>query len=172
VLAKDGIAIITNPSNTVTNLTREQVIGIYSGTITNWSQVGGASEQIVVVSREEGSGTRAAFEEMVMGEELITAKAILQPSNGAVRTTDAGDAKAVGFLSFGYLDSSVKAVSIDGVEATVENALNGSYPIVRPLLFITKGQPAGLVKEFIYFCLGREGQEIVGEDYIPVISLD
>ena len=168
VLARDGIAIVAHPSQSVSNLTKEQVMQIFSGEITNWSEVGGANEDINVVSREEGSGTRAAFEEMVMGDALITATAILQPSNGAVRTTVAGDPNAIGFLSFGYIDSSVKALSIDGVAGTVANAKNGTYPIVRPLLFLTKGQPTGIVKEFIDFCLGPEGQAIVAEDYIPV----
>jgi phosphate transport system substrate-binding protein len=168
VLARDGIAIVAHPSQIVSNLTKEQVLQIFSGEITNWSEVGGADETINVVAREEGSGTRAAFEEMVMGDALITAMAILQPSNGAVRTTVAGDPNAIGFLSFGYLDSTTKALSIDGVAATVENAINGSYPIVRPLLFLTKGIPEGIVKEFINFCLGPEGQAIVAEDYIPV----
>jgi phosphate transport system substrate-binding protein len=170
LLAKDGIAIACNPSNNVTGLTKEQVKEIYAGTITNWSDVGGPDEDIHVVAREEGSGTRAAFEEMVMGEEtLITETAILQPSNGALRTTVASDPMAIGFLSFGYLDSSVKSISIDGVEGTKENALNGSYPIVRPLYFLTKEQPTGIVKEFIDFCLSTDGQKIAEEEgYIPV----
>ena len=168
VLARDGIAIVTHPSQTVSNLTKDQVQQIFAGEITNWSQVGVSSQDINIVAREEGSGTRAAFEEMTMGDSVIAATAILQPSNGAVRTTVAGDPNAIGFLSFGYLDSSTKALSIDGVAGTVENAKNATYPIVRPLLFLTKGQPEGIVKEFINFCLGSEGQEIVAEDYIPV----
>jgi phosphate transport system substrate-binding protein len=168
VLARDGIAIVSHPSQTVNNLTKDQVRQIFAGEITNWNQVGGANEDINVVAREEGSGTRAAFEEMTMGDSVITATAILQPSNGAVRTTVAGDPNSIGFLSFGYLDSSTQALSVDGVAGTVENAKNGTYPIVRPLLFLTKGQPEGIVKEFINFCLGSEGQEIVAQDYIPV----
>ncbi|MBN1367959.1 MAG: substrate-binding domain-containing protein, partial [Dehalococcoidales bacterium] len=127
-----------------------------------------SNSTITVVAREEGSGTRGAFEEMVMGEAVISATAILQPSNGALRTTVAGDPNAIGFLSFGYIDSSVKALSIDGVAATVQNAKNGTYPIVRPLLLLTKGEQQGIVKEFINFCLGPEGQAIVAEDYITV----
>jgi phosphate transport system substrate-binding protein len=170
LLAKDGIAIVCHPSNSVAGLTKEQVKEIYGGTITKWSDVGGPDEDIHVVAREEGSGTRAAFEEMVMGEEtLITETAILQPSNGALRTTVSSDPMAIGFLSFGYLDSSVKSLSVDGVEGTKENALNGSYPIVRPLYFLTKEQPTGIVKEFIDFCLSPEGQTIAeGEGYIPI----
>jgi phosphate transport system substrate-binding protein len=170
LLAKDGIAIVFHPDNSISGLTKEQVKEIYAGNITNWSEVGGANEEIHVVAREEGSGTRAAFEEMVMGEDaLITNTAILQPSNGALRTTVSSDPQAVGFLSFGYLDSSVKAVTIGGVTATKENALNGTYPIVRPLYFLTKEQPTGTVKEFIDFCLGTEGQTIAEEEgYIPI----
>jgi phosphate transport system substrate-binding protein len=168
VLARDGIAIVVHPSQKISNLSMDQVRQIFAGEISSWNQVGGSNQDIVVVAREEGSGTRAAFEEMVMGDALITGTAILQPSNGAARTTVAGDANAIGFLSFGYLDSSVKALSVDGVAGTVENAKNGTYPIVRPLLLLTKGQPEGIVKEFMDFCLGPEGQEIVAEDYIPV----
>jgi phosphate transport system substrate-binding protein len=169
VLARDGIALITHPSQTVTNLTIDQIRQIYAGEITNWSEVGGADAAIDVVSREEGSGTRTAFEEMVMGADtVITATAILQSSNGAVRTTVAGDKNAIGFLSFGYLDTTVKALSVNGIAGTVENAKNGTYPIVRPLLLLTKGEATGLVKEFIDYCLSDAGQEIVAKDYITV----
>jgi len=169
VLARDGIAIVFHPSQTVSGLTKDQVRDVFAGEITNWSDVGGADKEIHVVAREEGSGTRAAFEEMVMGKKgpVITADAILQPSNGAVRTAVSGDPDAIGFLSFGYLDASVKAVDIDGVAATVANAKNGTYPVVRPLLFLTKGEPTGLVKTFIDFCLSAEGQGIVeAEGYL------
>jgi phosphate transport system substrate-binding protein len=169
VLAYDGIAIVTNPSQTVTKLTMEQVKQIFAGEITNWNEVGGANEDIVVVAREEGSGTRSAFEELVMGETPITDEAILQNSNGALKTTVAGNTKAIGFLSMGYLDSSVAALSIDGVEGTEENAKNGSYPIVRPLIYVTLGEPEGIVQKYIGFCLGIAGQAIVAEDYISIL---
>ncbi len=170
LLAKDGIAIVCHPSNSIQGLTKEQVKEIFAGTVSNWSQVGGKDAAIDIVAREQGSGTRAAFEEMVMGEEVqISQNAILQPSNGAVRTTVAGDDNAIGFVSFGYLDSSVKALSVDDIDGTVENALNGTYPIVRPLYFLTKEQPEGIVKEFIDYCLSAEGQKLVEEEgYIPV----
>jgi phosphate transport system substrate-binding protein len=168
-LASDGIAIATHPDQTVGELTTEQVRQIFAGDITNWSEVGGADAVIAVIAREEGSGTRAAFEEMVMEDEVITGTAILLPSNGAVRTAVAEDPDSIGFLSFGYLDDSTKALDIDGVAATVENAISGDYPVVRPLNFVTKGEPTGVVKAFIDFCLDTEGQSIVAEDYIPVI---
>jgi phosphate transport system substrate-binding protein len=168
-LASDGIAIVSHRDQTLSELTTDQVRQIFAGEITNWSEVGGANAEITVIGREEGSGTRAAFEELVMEEELITETALLFPSNGALRTAVSTTPDSIGFLSFGYLDGSVKALNIDGVAATVANALSGAYPIVRPLNFVTKGEPTGKVKEFIDFCLGTEGQEIVAEDYIPVI---
>jgi phosphate transport system substrate-binding protein len=173
LLAKDGIAIVTAPGNPVTGLTKAQVRAIYGGTITNWNEVGGPNHSITVVAREEGSGTRAAFEEMVMDKPEpaaeITDKAILLPSNGNIKNAVAGDSYAIGFISFGYIDTTVKAVAIDGVEATEENAKDGSYPIVRPLYFLTKEQPTGLVKDFIDYCLSSEGQAIVSsEGYISV----
>ena len=164
LLARDGIAIVTAPGNSVTGLTKEQVKKIFMGEIKKWSEVGGTGAEIHVVAREEGSGTRAAFEEMVMGEEVITKTAILQPSNGAIRTTVTGDPNAIGFLSFGYIDQSVKALAIDGIEGTAANAKAGKYPIVRPLYFLTKSEPTGLVKAFLDFCTGPEGQKIVEEE--------
>jgi len=164
LLARDGIAIVTHVSNSVSGLTTEQVRDIYAGNITNWSEVGGDDHDIVVVAREEGSGTRAAFEELVMEGMLITEDAILQISNGNVRTAVSTTPYSIGFLSFGYADSSVKSLAIDGVAGTVENAKNGTYPIVRPLYFLTKEEPTGAVKNFIEFCLGAEGQDIVEDE--------
>jgi phosphate transport system substrate-binding protein len=169
LIARDGIALIANNANKVTGLSRSQVIDIYSGKIKDWSEVGGTAGSIHVVAREEGSGTRTAFQEMVMGKTMIVNTAILQSSNGAIRTTVAGDARAIGFLSFGYIDKEIKALSIEGVAATEENAQNGKYPVVRPLYFLTKTQPAGTVKAFLDYCIGPEGQKIVAtEGYLPV----
>lgn len=170
VLCKDGIAIIVSPSNSINNLTREQIKNIFSGNITNWSQVGGADKSIHVVAREEGSGTRGAFEELIMGKDAkIVKTAILQSSNGALMQVVKNDANAIGFLSFGYLENSIKAISINGVAANAANALNGSYSVVRPFLFVTKGEPAGVVKAFIDYCMGSEAQKIVTkEGYISV----
>ncbi len=173
LLAKDGIAIVTSPGNTVTGLTKAEVRAIYGGTITNWNEVGGPNHSITVVAREEGSGTRAAFEEMVMDKPEpaleIVGSAILLPSNGSVKTAVAGDSYAIGFISMGLVDKDVKALAIDGVAATEENAKDGSYPIVRSLYFLTRDQPTGLVKDFIDYCLSLEGQAIVSDEgYISV----
>jgi len=170
VIARDGIAIVTHPDVPVSDLTVEQVRDIFSGKITNWKDLGGDDQNIIVVSREEGSGTRAAFEEMVMGEDaLIAASAILQASNGAIRTTVSTTPYSIAYLSFGYLDDTVKSISIDGVAPTEPNAADGSYPIVRPLNMLTNGEPAGMVKAFLDFILSEAGQKLVVEDgYIPV----
>jgi phosphate transport system substrate-binding protein len=170
VIARDGIAIIVNPAQkNISNLTKAQVQDIFSGKITNWKDLGGDNKAIVLVSREEGSGTRAAFQDLILGKDVLIADtAILQSSNGAIRTTVASNPYAIAYLSFGYIDNEVKALSLEGVAATIDNARNGTYPAVRPLLFLTKTQPTGLVKTFIDFCLSNEGQAIVAKDYITV----
>ncbi len=169
-IALDGIAVIVNPNVPVADLTKEQVRDIFSGKITNWKEVGGPDKPVLVVSREEGSGTRGAFEELVMGQDNpIAAGAILQPSNGAVRTTVSTTPDAIGYLSFGYLDDSVKALNVGGIEATEANVVNKSYPIARPLLLLTRGEPTGAVKAWLDWILSPDGQKIVEEEgYVPV----
>jgi phosphate transport system substrate-binding protein len=174
LLAKDGIAIVVKPGNQVSGLTKAQVRDIFGGVIKNWKDVGGPDHAINVVVRESGSGTRTAFEEMVMAKPepavAIASTALEQNSNGGVKQVVGGDSYAIGFISFGYIDSTVKALSIDGIEATAENAESGTYPIVRPLYFLTKEAPTGLVKEFIDFCLSDEGQAIVADEGYVSIS--
>jgi len=169
-VARDGIAIVANPDVTVDELTMDQVRDIFSGGITSWSEVGGDDVVITVIAREEGSGTRAAFEEMVMGEDaLISDMAILQPSNGAVRTTVSTTPGSIAFLSFGYLDQSVKSIAVDGVPPTEENAASGAYPVVRPLNMITKGEPGPVAAAWLGFILSEDGQAIVADEgYLPV----
>lgn len=171
-IAYDGIAVVTNPDLDLPSLSIDQVKVIFAGEITNYSEVGGPDAEIVVVSREEGSGTRAAFEELVMqtgdAQALISADALLQQSNGQIRTTLAETPNTIGYLSFGFLDESIKPVAIDGVEPTVENVKNGSYAIFRPLIMLTNGEPNSLAGAFLNFILSDEGQDIVSEDYIDV----
>ena len=168
LLARDGIAVVVAPGNPATGLTKAQARDIFGGAISNWKDVGGPDHAINVVVRESGSGTRTAFEEMVMAKPepavAVASTALEQSSNGGGKQVVGGDSHAIGFISFGYIDGTVKALSIDGVSATVENARNGTYPIVRPLYFLTREQPAGLVKEFIEFCLSEEGQAIVADE--------
>ena len=172
-IAYDGIAIVTNPGIELPSLSIEQVQGIFAGEITNFSEVGGPDAEIIVISREEGSGTRGAFEELVMeandSEKVITETAILQNSNGSVRTSVAETPNSIAYLSFGYLDDSVATVDIDSVEPTVANVLNGTYPIFRPLNMLTNGTPGELAQAFLDYILGDAGQAIVVEEgYISV----
>jgi phosphate transport system substrate-binding protein len=175
MLARDGIAIIVNPANPVNSLTKAQIVDIFSGKITNWSQVGGADKDIHVAAREEGSGTRTAFQELVMGKDAsgnpiaIVKNAILQNSSGAIIQVVKSDAQAISFDSFGYVNNSVKALAVDGIAATMVNAKSGSYSVVRPLYFLTKNEPTGIVKAFIDYCAGSEAQKIItDEGYISV----
>jgi len=176
-IAYDGIAIVTNPELEIPSLSYEQVRGIFGGEITNFSEVGGPDAPITVVSREEGSGTRAAFEELVMaykddnGEEQatpISEQALLQQSNGQIRTTVATTPNSIGYLSFGFLDESIKGVDIDGVSPEVANVKNGTYQIFRPLNMLTNGEPGELAKAFLDYILSADGQAIVSEEYITV----
>lgn len=169
-IAYDGIAIVAGHDVDVNNITMEQAGDIFSGAITDWSELGGASGVITVVSREEGSGTRAAFEELVLGEEaLITENAILQPSNGAVRTTVSGAPGAIAYISFGYLDDSTKPMMINGVLPSAETVSTGEYPVFRPLNMVTYGEPVGAAAQWLDFIKGEDGQAIVAaEGYLPV----
>lgn len=168
VIAKDGIAIIVHSSNQVAELTSDQVRKIFAGEITNWKDVGGRNAAINLFTREDGSGTRGAFEEIVMQDKKISVKAGVQNSTGAIRTAVAGDENGIGYISLGALNDSVKALAIDGVEPSKETVLNGTYKISRPFLYLTKGKPEGLTKAFIDFVLSPEGQNIVGLEFIPV----
>ena len=170
-IARDGVAIVVNPSNSVAGLTMAQLQGIYTGTITNWADLGGTDSTIVVVSREGGSGTRDCFEQAVLkpiGGE-ITEGAVIMDSNGAMRTEVSGNGNAIGYLSLGYVDSSVSAVSLDGILPTIENIQSGDYAISRTLLMITNGTPDDGEQAFLDFVLSEEGQQIVeDENFIPV----
>lgn len=168
IICRDGIAVVVHPENEVDNLTKEQVRKIYAGEITNWKEVDGRDAAIAVITREEGSGTRGAFEKIVMDDAKIVGGALVQKGTGAVRATVAGNPDGIGYVSIGALNDTVKALDIDGIAATVDNVRAGEFPIARPFLFVTKEEPAGLVKEFINFCLGPEGQAIVAEDFVPL----
>ncbi|MCL1983251.1 MAG: phosphate ABC transporter substrate-binding protein [Clostridiales bacterium] len=164
-IAKDGLAVIVNPKNSVTNLTLEQVRGIYSADIKDWSELGGAAAKIHIIAREEGSGTRSAFEDLVMGESFrITPKAIVQNSNGAVRQIVAGDPDSIGFISLGLADQTVKIVKLGGVMASRENVVNGSYSLYRPFLFVAKAKPDGLAMQFVDFVLSPEGKKLMADE--------
>jgi len=170
-IAKDGVAIVVHPESQVSDLTMQELRSIYAGKITNWMDVGGEDAEIMVVSREEGSGTRDCFEQAVLAptKEEITDHAIIQDSNGKTRTTVAGNKHAIGFLSLGYVNSDIRAVSLDGTAPTIGNIRSGDYAISRTLWMITKGKPDADEQAFLDFVLSGDGQRIVSEvHFIPV----
>jgi phosphate transport system substrate-binding protein len=166
-IAMDGIAVAVNPGNTVTELTVAQVQAIYKGEITNWSELGGEDGNIVVVSREDGSGTRGAFEEIVEFEDALTANAVIKNGNGEVATYVSTEENAIGYISFTTLKAnqgSVVGLIIEGTEATVENVQSGAYPIARPFMMAyMEGNLNEAEKAFIEFLFSTEGQDAIEE---------
>lgn len=165
VVAIDGIAVCVDPANEVANLTKEQLTNIYNGTVTSWKEVGGADEPIIVIGREAGSGTRGAFEELV---DLVDGCKYANEldSTGAVIAKVASTPGAIGYASLDALDDSVKALSLEGVEATAENIKAGNYFLSRPFVMATKGEISeqnDLVQAWFDFVLGDEGQQVASE---------
>ena len=165
IVAIDGIAVCVDPANEVADLTKEQLTNIYNGTITNWKEVGGADEPIIVIGREAGSGTRGAFEELVDLQDACKYANELD-STGAVIAKVASTPGAIGYASLDALDDSVKALSLEGVEATAENIKAGNYFLSRPFVMATKGEISeqnDLVQAWFDFVLGDEGQQVASE---------
>ena len=165
VVAIDGIAVCVDPANEVADLTKEQLTNIYNGTVTNWKEVGGADEPIIVIGREAGSGTRGAFEELVDLKDACKYANELD-STGAVIAKVASTPGAIGYASLDALDDSVKALSLEGVEATAENIKAGNYFLSRPFVMATKGEISeqnDLVQAWFDFVLGDEGQQVASE---------
>lgn len=165
VVAIDGIAVCVDPANEVADLTKEQLTNIYNGTITNWKEVGGTDEPIIVIGREAGSGTRGAFEELVDLKDACKYANELD-STGAVIAKVASTPGAIGYASLDALDDSVKALSLEGVEATAENIKAGNYFLSRPFVMATKGEVSeqnDLVQAWFDFVLGDEGQQVASE---------
>lgn len=165
VVAIDGIAVCVDPANEVADLTKEQLTNIYNGTVTNWKEVGGADEPIIVIGREADSGTRGAFEELV---DLVDGCKYANEldSTGAVIAKVASTPGAIGYASLDALDDSVKALSLEGVEATAENIKAGNYFLSRPFVMATKGEISeqnDLVQAWFDFVLGDEGQQVASE---------
>jgi len=171
VVAWDGLAVIIHPQNRIEELSLDQVRNIFVGNITSWAPVGGPGRHITVVTREEGSGTRGAFQEMVMKTDRISRGAIVQDSNGTVREIVASDPQSVGYISLGLVNDTVKAIRIDGVEPSFENIEQKKYQLIRPFLFVTNGPPSAAARDFISFVLSRSTQEVVRQDgLIPVFE--
>lgn len=163
IVAIDGIAVITDTANTVTDVTSEQLASIYTGEITNWSELGGADEQIVVIGREAGSGTRGAFEELLGIEDQCNYAQELD-STGAVLAKVAATPGAIGYVSLDVVDDTVLALSLNSVAATEENILAGNYVLSRPFVMATMGDISAqneTVQAFFAFIESEEGQAVI-----------
>ncbi len=166
--AIDGVAAVVNPANPVSALSKEQLTKIYGGEITNWKDVGGADALISVYMREDGSGTRETFETLAIAKVELSSKSNVVNSNGAMKTAVAQDENGIGYVGIGHLDGSVKALVLDGMTPSQENAKSGAYKITRLLYMNTKGQAQGLTKAFIDYLYSPEGEEIIAKaGYIP-----
>ena len=180
-VALDGLAVVVNPKNPVSKLTIDQLSQIFTGKINNWKEVGGLDAKIVILSREVNSGTHVYFKEHVLrkgdpnSQEEFAPTALLLSSSQAIADEVANNPSAIGYYGMGYISPKQKPISVAKDEKTeyeaptIENVVNGKYPISRPLLLYTNGQPQGLIKKFVDFCLSPEGQDIVLKtDFVPV----
>ena len=161
VIARDGLAVIVHPSNPVSSLSLLEVKNIFNGNIRSWKVLGGTDSMITVVTREEGSGTRGAFQEMVMKKDRIARGAVVEDSNGTVREIVASDHNGVGYISLGLVNDQVKAVRLEGVKPARDEIDARRYRLVRPFLFVTKGPAKAAAREFVDFVLSPEGQRLV-----------
>ncbi len=175
VIAYDALAIIVNPANKVSKLTREQLEGIFTGKITNWKEVGGTNDKIVVYSRETSSGTYEFLKEHVMNKKNYATSALLMPATGAVVQSVSQTKGAIGYVGLAYLEKSVKAIQVSYdkgktyVTPSIANAKNKKYPITRPLYYYYLVASENLVNPYVNFVLSAEGQKIVlTEGYVPL----
>lgn len=163
IVALDGIAVVTDPANTVADLTKDQLISIFTGEVNNWSVLGGANQPIVVIGRESGSGTRGAFEEL-LGIEDACAYANELDSTGAVMAKAASTPGAIGYVSLDVVDDSVKKLTLEGVEASEETIKAGDYFLSRPFVMATKGEIAEqkeAVQELFVYLKSDAGKELI-----------
>ena len=179
--ALDGLAVVAHPSNPVSQLTIDQLSDIFTGKIKNWKEVGGNNLQIVILSREINSGTHVYFKEHVLRKgdeksaEEFSPAALLMSSSQAIAEEVSQNPNAIGYYGMGYISQKQKVIFVAKdanspyIGPVMENVQDNSYPISRPLLLYTKGQPQGIVKAFVDFALSAEGQEIVKKtDFVPV----
>lgn len=177
-IGKDALAIIVNKSNPVSSITLEQARGIFAGRIKNWKELGGLDKPIQPVNRESGSGTRELFTEIVMKilmqdktEKFVpmTLSSIVNNSNAELKETIKLVSNAIGYVSVGFTDDTVKILKINSVFPTKENILSEKYPLVRNLYYLVKKQNKNLIRNFLEYVLSKEGQElIVEEGFFPV----
>ncbi|MGA2330205.1 MAG: phosphate ABC transporter substrate-binding protein [Syntrophales bacterium] len=170
-VAIDAIVPIVHPKNKVNGLTIDQLSQIYQGKITNWKEVGGDDLTIVVVSRDSSSGTFETWGHLILHNARVTPKAQLQASNGAVVQTVSKNKYAIGYIGLGYMNKSVKGLTVNGIQASAKTALSKEYPVARPLYMYTNGQPTGEVANFLKFVLSPAGQTLVAkEGFVPLAA--
>ena len=168
-IAMDAIVPIVHPSNAVTNLTVAQLSLMYQGKITNWKEVGGIDGKIVIISRDTSSGTFEVWQEKVLHDAKVAPRALMQASNGAIVQAVSKNKYAIGYIGIGYVNTEVKPLRVNGIEASAKTALSGVFPVVRPLFMFTSGWPTGNVSDFINFMVSPEGQNIVKkEGFVPL----
>jgi phosphate transport system substrate-binding protein len=168
-IAIDGIAVIIHPTNSVKALTKTQIRDIFTGKITNWSEVGGKNAKIVAVNRDTSSGTFEAFETLALNKEKVRPDALTTASNQAVAQTVAQTPNAIGYVGHGFLSPKVKAVTVDKIECTKQTIQSEKYPLSRYLYVYTNGKPSGNVQKFIDFLLSTEGQKlVVAEGFVEI----
>lgn len=163
-VAIDAIVPIVNPRNRVSNLTLDQLSQIFQGKITNWKEVGGEDLQIVVISRDTSSGTYEAWSELVMKKAKVSPRAQLQASSGAIVQAVSKNRYAIGYIGLGYVDKSIKPLTVNGVAASEKTALDKSFPVSRFLYMYTDGEPKGDVARYIAFVLSPAGQKLVAKE--------
>jgi phosphate transport system substrate-binding protein len=162
VIARDGLAVVVHKSNPLTGLDRRQLRALFAGRITNWRDVGGDDRPVRVIVREEGSGTREAFTKLVLRNERVSRRALVQESNGAVKELVRGDPAAVGYMSLGLVGGELKMLRVDGVEPTAHNVQVGQYPLSRPFLFVVRrARTSAAAKAFIDYALSEEAQNLL-----------
>ncbi|XID95635.1 phosphate ABC transporter substrate-binding protein PstS family protein [Paenibacillaceae bacterium WGS1546] len=169
-----GMAAVVNPGVTVDDLTKQQLVDIFTGKVTNWSELGGEDQKIQIINRPASSGTRATFEKYALGQKSEDLPGSIQEdSSGTVRKLVGETPGAIGYLALSYLDDSVKAVKYEGVEATVDNVANGTFPIWAYQHMYTKGEPSPVAKAFLDFMLTDEVQnnDVVELGYIPASKM-
>lgn len=168
-IALDVICVIGHPEITVNDLTKDQVKSIFTGEITNWKEVGGEDAEIVVVVRDQASGTRECFDEQALDKEEPVENAIECNSNGIVRETVSNTRNAVGYVSLGYINDTIKVIDFEGVTPKLETAKSGDYKLSRYLYMFTKGTPEAVTQAYIDFCLSPKFQkDVVAKEYIPM----
>jgi len=169
--ALDGVCVVLNKENKVKQLTSSQIQDIYAGKITSWKDVAGNDDGINIYTRDEASGTRDVFWKKQLNQGTIAQKANVVSSNGAMKVAVQNDPNAIGYISIGHIDDQVKVPEIDGVQPSQETAVSGEYKVVRKLYSNTKGEPSGMVKDFLNYLMSEEGSKIIEKyKFIPLKS--